>query len=422
VERFLRWEDDDPQRRDVALAVALARWFNRDLLAALLGHEAAGRLWDWLRTRPFITNHPAGYQYHQAVRTHMLRLYRRQSPDICCQHHQALADHHRACRDAVGLEAKAGWTDPVWQQHTLEETYHRLCAAPHAHLPNALDQTLSAYQENTTLARRWIKMLQEAGADSDAPSVQQWGQRLEAATTGSDDEWVGFLTLLVQDAGLPVDRQAAALQARGRVYGNAGRYESALADFDRVLELRPDDHRSLADRGQAYWLMERYDEALADFTRAIDLDPNYDWAIAGRGQTYQAMERYDEALADLNKAIDLDPEASWYEYQLAVAYVQVHDTDSAQTAFRRAIHLGTQDLVANGTTLERLFNLALYHAAHGDIERSKRLWDQAFTLPDAAAYIRSTALDELRDLQKVLPNNTGFEESVRLLTDHIATN
>jgi len=53
--------------------------------------------------------------------------------------------------------------------------------------------------------------------------------------------------------------------------------------------------------------MGRYDEALADLNRAIELDADQDWAIASRGETYQAIERYDEALADLNRAIELYP-------------------------------------------------------------------------------------------------------------------
>jgi hypothetical protein len=162
VERFLRWEDD-PRRREVALTVALARWFNRDLLAGLLDAEMAGRLWEWLRTRPFVSDHLAGYQYHQVVRAPMLRLLRRESPETWHQRHQQLAEFHRACRDALGLEDEAGWGDPVWRQHALEETYHRLCAAPHAHLSDALDQTLRAYEEQATLSRRWVEVLQQAG-------------------------------------------------------------------------------------------------------------------------------------------------------------------------------------------------------------------------------------------------------------------
>ena len=53
--------------------------------------------------------------------------------------------------------------------------------------------------------------------------------------------------------------------------------------------------------------MERYDEALADFNRAIELDPEDAWALAGRGETYWAMGRYDQALADYDRAIELDP-------------------------------------------------------------------------------------------------------------------
>ena len=44
---------------------------------------------------------------------------------------------------------------------------------------------------------------------------------------------------------------------------------------------------AIASRGQTYRLMGRYDEALADLSRAIELDPGYAWAIAGRGQTYR---------------------------------------------------------------------------------------------------------------------------------------
>ena len=56
-----------------------------------------------------------------------------------------------------------------------------------------------------------------------------------------------------------------------------------------------------------YLLLERYEEALADYSRAIELNPGDGWAIGGRGLTYRMLERYEEALADLGRAIELDP-------------------------------------------------------------------------------------------------------------------
>jgi lipoprotein NlpI len=35
--------------------------------------------------------------------------------------------------------------------------------------------------------------------------------------------------------------------------------------------------------------LERYQEALADFTRTIELEPEYAWAVTERGVTYQLL-------------------------------------------------------------------------------------------------------------------------------------
>jgi tetratricopeptide (TPR) repeat protein len=53
--------------------------------------------------------------------------------------------------------------------------------------------------------------------------------------------------------------------------------------------------------------MDRYDEALTDLNRAIELDPGDAGYYAARGQAYQATGRNDEALADFDRATELDP-------------------------------------------------------------------------------------------------------------------
>ncbi|MGB7795366.1 MAG: tetratricopeptide repeat protein [Pseudonocardiaceae bacterium] len=46
-------------------------------------------------------------------------------------------------------------------------------------------------------------------------------------------------------------------------------------------------HDLIRRRGQTYRLMGRYDEALTDFNRALELQPEADWAVAERGETYR---------------------------------------------------------------------------------------------------------------------------------------
>jgi tetratricopeptide (TPR) repeat protein len=58
----------------------------------------------------------------------------------------------------------------------------------------------------------------------------------------------------------------------------------------KIVELSP-EWASIATRGQVYQAMGRYEEAVADLTRAIDLDPELAWAVAERGETYRLMGR-----------------------------------------------------------------------------------------------------------------------------------
>src|SRR5580692_2071286 len=65
-----------------------------------------------------------------------------------------------------------------------------------------------------------------------------------------------------------------------------GRYDKALADFDRAIELDAAYGPAIAGRGVTYRAMGRYDQALADFDRAIELGAADGWVFAGRGETY----------------------------------------------------------------------------------------------------------------------------------------
>lgn len=50
----------------------------------------------------------------------------------------------------------------------------------------------------------------------------------------------------------------------------------------------------------------KYDLALADFSRAIELNSDYAMAYANRGVVYHEMGDYQSALPDFDKAIELN--------------------------------------------------------------------------------------------------------------------
>ncbi len=106
------------------------------------------------------------------------------------------------------------------------------------------------------------------------------------------------------------------------------------------------------NRGINYIQQEKYDLALAQFTRAIELDPNYTEAYLGRGMIYTIREQWRPAFQDLNTAIRLNPRAA-YAYH-----------------FRGYVHLAfnqRQNAIADLTTAAELFrqqgNTEMYNSA-----------------------------------------------------------
>src|SRR5581483_11476297 len=47
----------------------------------------------------------------------------------------------------------------------------------------------------------------------------------------------------------------------------------ALAEYDRMVALAPHEANAYTIRGEAYQKFQRFDSALADFTKAIELEP-----------------------------------------------------------------------------------------------------------------------------------------------------
>jgi len=132
---------------------------------------------------------------------------------------------------------------------------------------------------------------------------------------------------------------ATSLAGRGQSHKTAGRYEEALTDFTRAIEVAPNLTWAIADRGETYQLMRRYEEALTDLTRAVDLNPHLTSAITDRGETYRLMERYEEAVADLNRAIEINPGYAFAIRSRGETYRQMKRYEEALTDLNRAIEI-----------------------------------------------------------------------------------
>ena len=116
---------------------------------------------------------------------------------------------------------------------------------------------------------------------------------------------------------------------RGRAYYEWGRYDNAVADYDKAIAIDPDNVSAYIDRGNAHLANHRsfeggeenYDRALADYEEAISLSPENAVAYYNRGLAFQGKDDYARAIADYDRAIELAPD-----------YTPAHDSRDAHTS------------------------------------------------------------------------------------------
>jgi len=65
--------------------------------------------------------------------------------------------------------------------------------------------------------------------------------------------------------------------------------------------------RAHLDHGGACLDKGKYDDAIADYDKAIALDPNDAIAYTDRGIAYGKKGEFDRAIADLRKVLEIDP-------------------------------------------------------------------------------------------------------------------
>lgn len=73
------------------------------------------------------------------------------------------------------------------------------------------------------------------------------------------------------------------------IAGRRGRHEEALAGFDRVLSIRPDDPPMLVNRGVTLNALGRFEEAVTVFDRVLAVRPDYVAAKSNREIARQAI-------------------------------------------------------------------------------------------------------------------------------------
>ncbi|CAK9068348.1 unnamed protein product [Durusdinium trenchii] len=152
-------------------------------------------------------------------------------------------------------------------------------------------------------------------------------------------------------------KEAVAFNDSGFSKDCPGKYEEAIEDYNRAIELDPNYAVAFCNRGIAKGKLGRYEEAIEDcnraielaiedFNRAIELDPNYAMSFCMRGSSVRLLGNHEAAIRDLDKALELEPENALFFRSRGDCKQAIGKHEAAIEDYNLAIELNRDDVIA----------------------------------------------------------------------------
>ncbi|MFI5360871.1 MAG: tetratricopeptide repeat protein [Elusimicrobiota bacterium] len=160
---------------------------------------------------------------------------------------------------------------------------------------------------------------------------------------------------------------------RGWTSLEAGRFESALPDFDRALELGLEHAWVLSWRGRANQSLDKPAKARRDFDRAIRLDSRYAPAYGWRGGLRRSGRDFIGALRDFDRALRLDPLSAWIRAWRGELRLRQKNYRRAVEDLDRSLEIDAGNPDARRWRGEARYRTGHFAAAAADIEESLRV-------------------------------------------------
>jgi tetratricopeptide (TPR) repeat protein len=142
----------------------------------------------------------------------------------------------------------------------------------------------------------WVQVIPHSSADS---AILSEDFRRKAHT----EDLAAYTKLLQGDPANPLRHDAVA-----QLYLDEGKFDEAIAEFRRSLQLNAESAATHYNLGFALSARGRRDEAIAELYEALRLDPDYALAHNNLGALLQVNGRADEAMGHFERAVALRPD------------------------------------------------------------------------------------------------------------------
>ena len=131
------------------------------------------------------------------------------------------------------------------------------------------------------------------------------------------------------------------LLSAGQTALDAGRFDEAIATYNRVITLSSNNPQNAAlanlKIGNAYMVQRKFENAAIGYQRATVLNPVYAEAYNNLGEALGELKQYQRAIEAFNQAFVLDPTLHKAKYNQAVTYDRMGNFRYSEFVFRNLI-------------------------------------------------------------------------------------
>ncbi len=166
------------------------------------------------------------------------------------------------------------------------------------------------------------------------------------------------------DKAIEINPQdALAWGNKGVALDELGRYEEAITCYDKAIEINSKYAEAWYNKGVALGHLGRYEEAITYFDKAIEIDPRFAWAWGNKGNALADSGKYEDAIKCYDKALEINPQnaEAWYNKGVALGYLGRYE--EAVTCYDNAIEINPRFVWAWGSKGVALGGLGRYEEA-----------------------------------------------------------
>ena len=133
----------------------------------------------------------------------------------------------------------------------------------------------------------------------------------------------------------------------GIEYAEKDELQKAIAEFERAIELDPNNADAYRNLGTVTYRSGRAEDAMTAYEQAVELNPNHGEAYGDLTWVYIELGKLPEAIVAGEKAVELAPDYAAAHNNLGIAYARQDRIEEAIGEYQEAIRLNPNDADAH---------------------------------------------------------------------------